>query len=820
MLAFKEIAVLVSGNILSFHEEYPLQYLLIDSRRLVSSASSLFFAIKGPRHDGHQFVRDVYAKGVRQFIVETSARISATDYPESNIVEVDNAVEALQRVAEHHRLQYAMPVLAIAGSNGKTIVKEWLAQLLSRDLAIVKNPKSYNSQVGVPLSVWEMSEAHNFGIFEAGISQPGEMEKLESVIHPSLGLFTNVGPAHDEGFENRQQKIREKLKLFQHIETLFYCGDHACIEAGINESGLTFSTFTWSLHKKSADVYVRKVVKSQDSARIHLVHKKEKMIFWSPFADEASLENIIHCISFLLHRKVDFTEIQKRIKLLHPVAMRLELKKGINGCSIIDDAYSNDLAGLSIALNFLEQQHQKQTKTVILSDVLEAGQETSALYAAIAGMVRDHGVQKMIGIGPSIKKYAGLFLGGDFYEDTEEFINRVDLSLFKEETILIKGARVFMFEKIASMFQEKVHGTVLHVNLDALSHNLNFYRSQLQPSTKIMVMVKAFAYGSGSYEVANLLQFHRVDYLGVAYVDEGVGLRENGINLPVMVMNPSPEGFSKLIEHKLEPEIYSFKILNDFLHYLSAHQVSCKAHLKIDTGMRRLGFEAQDVPELLSLLKSAPGLEVASIFTHLAGADESLHNEFSIKQLDVFQKVSAEIEFGIGYSVLKHGLNSAGILRFPDRQMDMVRLGIGLYGVETNKSRQHELQEVGTLKTIISQIKKVKAGETVGYSRRGVLEKDSEIATIAIGYADGYSRRFGNGVGKVFVKGNFCSTVGSVCMDMSMIDITGSGAQEGDEVVVFGKEISVSDMAATIGTIPYEVLTGISERVKRVFYTE
>jgi alanine racemase len=819
VLDFKEISAICKGEIINFAYDYPLRHLLLDTRKIISPASSVFFSIKGPRHDGHAFLKEAYEKGVRQFIVEKELPYKEL-YPDANILLVKSSVEALHKIAETHRRQFTIPILAIAGSNAKTTIKEWLTQLLIKDYFIVRNPKSFNSQVGVPLSVWEINSSHTLGIFEAGISQPGEMEKLEKIIRPTWGLFSNIGPAHDEGFQDRYHKTSEKLRLFKSAELLFYCKDHLEIDNVIKQGHYSFKTFTWSFNDTSSDIFIKKIRKDLDSVKIQMIVDGRKASFTTAFRDDASLENIIHCIVVLVYLKVDFDEIQKRILLLQPIAMRLELKEGINGCHIIDDTYNNDLAGLTMALNFLAQQHQNKRRTVILSDVLQTGMEEGALHNLISEILKEKKVLKFIGIGPVLKKHAALLPFGKFYTSTDDFLQNTDLQEFKNENILIKGARIFRFEKIVNALQQKVHGTILHINLDALSHNLNFYRSCLRPTTKIMVMVKAFAYGSGSFEVANLLQFHRVDYLGVAYIDEGVALRENGITLPIMVMNPSPEGFSKLIEFSLEPEIYSLKILKSFFDYVTNSGISSKIHLKIDTGMKRLGFEVSDIHELLNILKSTDLLQVVSIFTHLAGADEAIHTDFSRHQLEIFMKTADDLETSMGYSVTKHGLNSAGIIRFPEFQMDMVRLGIGLYGIEANNIKQKQLREVGKLKTVISQIKHVKTGDSVGYSRKGRVNHDAEIATIAIGYADGYGRVFGNGVGKIQVNGITCPTIGNICMDMTMVDVTGTGAKEGDEVVVFGDNISVSEMAEAAGTISYEILTGISERVKRVFYTE
>ncbi|MFN3403323.1 MAG: bifunctional UDP-N-acetylmuramoyl-tripeptide:D-alanyl-D-alanine ligase/alanine racemase [Cytophagaceae bacterium] len=818
MLDFEKVKEVVKGTTLQFSRNLPVEYLLTDSRKVINPQNSLFFAIKGARHDGHRFIEELYQRGVRQFIVESDIR--SENFPDSNILKVSSSIGALHQIAKAHRNKFSIPVIAITGSNGKTIVKEWLSQLLSIGNNIVRSPRSFNSQIGVPLSVWQINSQHTLGIFEAGISQPDEMGKLQEIIRPTIGVFTNILTAHDENFNSREEKVSEKLKLFKDAELLVYCSDYQNITDQLIQTYPRLKTLTWS-KKNKADFQISELKKEITRTKVTGNFQGLSLHFILPFIDDASIENAMHCIAVLLHLKVKPGDIQKRISTLHPVGMRLELKEGINSCYIIDDTYNNDLAGLTIALNFLEQQNQKGIKHLILSDLLETGVEERKLYAGIADMLKSKGIERVTGIGEKIFSNSSFFPGNSrFYKSTEEFLKGFSRDEYSDEVILVKGARIFEFERIVAVLQQKVHGTVLEINLDALSENLNFYRSKLNPGTKVMVMVKAFAYGSGSFEVANLLQFHRVDYLAVAYTDEGVALRENGISIPIMVMNPSVHTFDKLFQYNLEPELYSFKVLNEYSDYLQKNYIAGKVHLKIDTGMRRLGFEEREVDELISQLKNNPLISVASVFTHLAAADCVEHEEFTLAQLKLFKTITKHLEDKIGYNFFKHVLNSAGITRFPQWQMDMVRLGIGLYGVEAGGLYQDKLQTVGTLKTIISQIKNVKKGETVGYSRKGVADKDIQIATIAIGYADGFDRRFSNGRGTVLIKGKLCPVIGNVCMDMTMIDISGVDAAEGDEVIIFGKQRSVFDLAIECGTIPYEILTKVGERVKRVFYTE
>ncbi len=816
-------------------------HLLTDSRQLIFPQQTLFFAIKGEHHDGHQFLAELYQKGVRQFVVEHKAltdKLIATleSFKNAQIWEVDSSLKALQEVAKQHRLQFEIPVIGITGSNGKTIVKEWLGQLLSPDFRIAKSPKSYNSQIGVPLSVWQLNDTHTLGIFEAGISLPQEMKALQEIIRPTIGIFTNIGSAHDEGFRSRKQKVTEKLRLFTQCKQLIYCADYSDISEEIRlilqPVNPNCELISWG---KTENCTVQ-VEWHKDDAQTYIVMKSaielyDNQLFAVPFTDEASVENVIHCLILMLSMDIPSAEIRQRVSRLRPISMRLELKEGVNKCYIIDDTYNNDLVGLTIALNFLSQQEQRSQKIAILSDLLQTGQKEEDLYSQINTLLTQKGVQKLIAIGEAFARNAQVIsIEASYFATTDAFLSKLSLDSFEDALLLIKGARTFQFERIVHRLQQKVHGTILEINLDALTHNLNFYRNKVGNDTRIMAMVKAFAYGSGSAEVAQLLQFHRVDYLAVAYADEGVVLRQNGIELPIMVMNPSSATFNKLVEYQLEPEIYSHKILDEWLEFISLYSdkaqgddntvIIDKIHLKLDTGMHRLGFTDADLPALIQKLKQNPSLQVASIFSHLVGADEAVHNEFSRLQYERFMTGSAQLEEALGYRPLRHILNSAGIVRFPEYKLDMVRLGIGLYGVEVNRQEQRSLQQIGTFKTVVSQVKHLPAGETIGYSRTGVLEKASSIATIALGYADGYDRRFSKGIGKVLINGALCPVVGNVCMDMTMVDATGLPVQEGDEVIVFGKDLPITHLADQINTIPYEILTGISERVKRVFYKE
>lgn len=807
-MLFSELESITEGNLIRLSADQPVAFLLTDSRKAFAAEGAVFFAIGGKRHDGHHFTKGLYQKGIRQFILERQVPDLGTD---SNILIVPSAIAALQQIVASHRKRIQAPVIGITGSNGKTIIKEWLYQLLSPDFKIAKNPASYNSQLGVPLSVWQIQPHHTLGIFEAGISTRDEMQNLQRVLKPTLGIFTNIGSAHNEGFKNIEEKIKEKLQLFSESALVIYCRDHELVHKGMTETNIP--SFTWGT-TDSADVRILK-----NESHYTIIAPQEQFDLTVPFADHASVENCFHCITVLLHFGLNGKQIQERIATLRAIPMRLELKEGINQCHIIDDTYNNDLAGLQVSLDFLAHQNQRQKKRVILSDIHESGLSDQALMKKVSSLLSSAHVQAFIGIGPVLASYQHDFPPGSvFYRSTEEFLKNFSVAGLQDEVILIKGARVFAFEKIVSRLQRKVHGTIMEIDLGALVHNLNIFRSCLKPSTKIMAMVKAFAYGSGSNEVANVLQYHKIDYLGVAYADEGVELRKNNITLPVMVMNPAEESFDTLLNNDLEPEIYSFRIFRLLLGYLQGRP--CKVHLKLDTGMHRLGFERHNLQSLISLLLEHPHIKVASIFSHMAAADEGSHDAFSKEQGKAFLQMADVISQRLTYKPIYHLLNSSGILRFPEFQFEMVRLGIGLYGVDPTAEKLQQLKPVATLKTVISQIRQIGVGETIGYGRRGRAGTSLTIATIAIGYADGFSRAFSRGVGKVLVNGRPAPVIGNVCMDMTMIDITGIPAKEGDEVVVFGKGLSIQELADSIDTIPYEILTSTSERVKRIFVAE
>jgi len=815
----------VTGSSEIFEEDAPIEQLLIDSRKVHFPATSLFFALTGPVKDGHKYIPELYEKGIRNFVV--SIGVEKELYPGSRFITVTDTLIALQQVAAWHRKNFSFPVIGITGSNGKTIVKELLYQLLNTDYNIVRSPKSYNSQIGVPLSIWQMSNENTLGIFEAGISQPGEMEKLQKVIDPGTGIFTFIGDAHASGFSGIQQKIEEKLSLFTNSKLLFYNKDEQLLEDAVKvfvqDKNPGLQLFTWGKNSE-ATLVLRSVKKLNGETSIECIYENEPIDFTIPFTDDASIHNALTCCSVLVYLKFPAVIISQRMAQLKPVEMRLELKQGNNNCSIINDGYSADINSLGIALDFLQQQQQHEKKTVILSDMLQSGQDGTELYQKIAALVAGKNIYRLVGIGPEMKKYAPLFSmisNNAFFESTEQFLSQLPALNFNDETILLKGARIFEFERISNVLEQKTHQTLLEINLNALRHNLDAYRRQLNPGVKMMAMVKAFSYGSGSFEIANILQHAGVDYLAVAYADEGVELRKAGIRLPIMVMNVESDTFNSLIKYQLEPELYSFNILHAFKQYLQQHQLThYPVHIKLDTGMHRLGFEEHEADGLIAILKDSDTFQIKSVFSHLVASGDSRHDAFTQQQAAIFGRIAQKISTVIKEPFIKHISNTSGIARLPGLQMDMVRLGIGLYGVDSNPVMQEKLRTVATLKTTIAQIKHIKKGETVGYNRQGVVSRDSVIATVRIGYADGYRRSLGNGMGQMYINGQMAPVIGNVCMDMTMLDITDIPAGEQDDVIVFGEALPVDTVAHAAETIAYEILTSISQRVKRVYFEE
>ena len=817
--SFQKISEILGAK-RSIAQDVAIEHLLTDSRRISNAAKSLFFALDGKR-DGHSFIPELYAAGVFNFVVKEGYQISQ-ELNNANFIVVKEVLPALQQLAAFHRSQFDLEVMAITGSNGKTVVKEWLYQLLSHDKNVVRSPKSYNSQTGVPLSLWQIDAQHELGIFEAGISLPGEMERLEAMIKPTIGVLTHFAAAHDEGFANRNEKLKEKLKLFKNVHLLVYNQDQAPEEITQELNGL--KTFTISKKSKQADLFVLEQETFSGKTQINAVFTGKKLACSIPFTDEASVENALLCWATALALGTNSEVLGRRMETLNAVSMRLELKNGAHNCSVIDDSYNSDINSLEIALNFLERQKQHPKKTLILSDIYQSGLKSDELYKQVSALIQQKKIDRLIGVGEEISENEQAFQIQEkhFFPNTESLLQQLPQLQFRDETILLKGSRSFEFERISRILSQKTHETVLEINLNALQNNLNHYKSILKPGVKLMAMVKAFSYGSGSFEIAGILQFNKVDYLAVAYVDEGVALRNAGITLPIMVLNPEVTAFAELVQHQLEPEIYSFNLLERYASFIGQKSViPSPIHLKIDTGMHRLGFETDEAEQLCQVLKNNPQLQVKSVFSHLAASGSAKHDAFTLQQFTAFLQVCRQIEAALGYTFIKHIANTSAISRFPEMQLDMVRLGIGLYGIDTSDDLQSNLlQPVAALKTSISQLKKVKAGETIGYSRNDEMEKDGQIATVRIGYADGYLRVFGNGNGKMLINGKLAPTIGHISMDMCMLDVSEIEVEEDDEVIVFNDQLRIETLAQQAGTIPYEILTNISQRVKRVYFYE
>jgi alanine racemase len=824
ILSINQICQILEGELYSAKtdSELLISSISIDSRTIFDPEASLFFAIHTERNDGHRYIADLVHLGVHAFVI-SSFQEEFVKYDQCWFIRVPDTLKALQKLAAWHRSQFHIPLVGITGSNGKTIVKEWLSEVL-KNRVVIRSPKSYNSQVGVPLSVWKLEPEHELAIFEAGISKSGEMQNLQKIIQPTIGILTNIGEAHQENFSTKLEKLKEKLELFKSSEALIYCMDQPLVHNEIINTHFAsgIKLYAWSYLNEKADFFFRSR-KMDDGTEISAKFERKEYRVQLPFTDEASLENAGHCLAFVISQHLADQVVLESFNSLQPVAMRLEMKEGINNCLLINDYYNSDINSLQIALGFLNN-HAKQPylrKTVILSDIQQAGIPDEQLYQEVARLLQLNHTGRIIGIGPRIRKYSGLFgIPSSFYESTGQFLESVDSGNFSQECILLKGAREFHFERISSFLQKKYHQTVLEIDLNTLVENLNFFRSAIRPETKVMVMVKAFSYGSGMAEIARILQFHKVDYLAVAVADEGIELRQAGIDLPIVIMNPEEHSFENMIEFRLEPNIYSADIFDSFRKVLQQHAVvRYPVHLKFDTGMHRLGFDSvEDVTALADKLVAQDEMVVRSVFSHLAGSDEAIHDNFTIEQVQQFIQLSSFITERLPYKIYQHILNSAGIERFPEFQFDMVRLGIGLYGVSAAGNQQ--IKSISRLKTCISQIRTVKKGETIGYGRKGVAITEMQIAVLPIGYADGYDRHLSNGVGKVFVKNRVVPVIGNICMDMCMIDVTGLSVAVGDEVELMGEHIRVSDIAESIGTIPYEILTGISQRVKRVYLQE
>ena len=805
-------------------------WLLTDSRSLCFPEETLFFALKSTRNDGHRYIEDLYRRGVRNFVVEAKGIAeycpngSVTTMADANFLIVPSPLAALQRLAERHRDEFNIPIVGITGSNGKTMVKEWLYQLLLPSQKIVRSPRSYNSQIGVPLSVWLLNEQTEIGIFEAGISQPGEMMALRDIIQPTIGVLTSLGSAHQENFRSMEEKCLEKLELMHDTEAMVYCSDNDIVSRCIRRMQYKGEKIAWSQCDEQVALFVKRIENKGQSARITYIWQGEENTYSIPFIDEASIEDTITCAAVALRIGLTPGQLADRMPKLEPVAMRLEVKEGQRGCLLINDSYNSDVNSLDIALDFMQRRESagSLTKTLILSDIFQTGTTPDKLYAQVSDLAVKRGINKFIGIGPELSAQADRIQIADkqFFADVNHFLSSDAFAALHHELILLKGARPFGFDQITEQLEQKVHETILEVNLNAVVENLNYYRSFLKPETKMVCMIKADGYGAGAVEIARTLQDHRVDYLAVAVADEGVTLRKAGITANIMIMNPEMTAFKTMFDYDLEPEVYSFRLLDALIKAARKEGITgWPVHIKLDTGMHRLGFDpVDDMDELIDRLKHQNAVIPRSVFSHFVGSDSDDFDAFSAQQFALFEEGSSKLQSAFSHKILRHIDNSAGIEHFPERQLDMCRLGLGLYGIDSRDNRI--LNTVSTLKTTILQMHHVPAGETVGYSRKGKLDRDSVIAAIPIGYADGLNRHLGNRHGYCLVNGQKAEYVGNICMDVAMIDVTDIPCQEGDQVEIFGEHLPVTVLSDAIDTIPYEVLTGVSNRVKRVYFQD
>ena len=800
-----------------------VSWLLTDSRSLCFPEETLFFALKTSRNDGHRYIQDLYNRGVRQFVVEQVPDHYDTLYPSANFLRVPHTLAALQRLAERHRDEFSLPIVGITGSNGKTMVKEWLYQLLLPSKRIVRSPRSYNSQIGVPLSVWLLNEQTQVGIFEAGISQPGEMMALRDIIQPTIGVLTSLGAAHQENFRSMEEKCMEKLELMHDTEAMVYCSDNDIVSRCIRRMNYKGEKISWSTCDDQASLFV-KSLNTQPAAlntQVTYIWQQEENTFSIPFIDEASIDDCITCAAVALHLGLTPGELADRMPKLEPVAMRLEVKEGQRGCILINDSYNSDINSLDIALDFMSRREGKN-RTLILSDIFQSGVSAAELYAQVSDLATKRGITKFIGIGPELSAQADKIQIADklFFSDVNHFLSSDAFMALRDELILLKGARSFGFDQITEQLEQKVHETILEVNLNAVVENLNYYRSFMKPETKMVCMIKADAYGAGAVEIAKTLQEHRVDYLAVAVADEGVTLRKAGITANIMIMNPEMTAFKTMFDYDLEPEVYSFRLLDALIKAARKEGITgWPVHIKLDTGMHRLGFDPeQDMDELIDRLTHQQAVIPRSVFSHFVGSDSDDFDNFSTLQFKRFEMGSQKLQAAFSHKILRHIDNSAGIEHFPDRQLDMCRLGLGLYGVDSRDNRI--LNTVSTLKTTILQMRHVPKTDTVGYSRKGKLTRDSVIAAIPIGYADGLNRHLGNRHCYCLVNGQKAEYVGNICMDVALIDVTDIPCKEGDQVEIFGEHLPVTVLSDVLDTIPYEVLTGISNRVKRVYFQD
>ena len=820
-----EATIVSNGNNTKLNER-KINWLLTDSRSLCFPEQTLFFAMKTQRNDGHKYIGELYKRGVRNFVVTTTEGLPQMD--EACLLVVKNALQALQQIASAHRNKFDIPVVAITGSNGKTTVKEWLYQLLSPDFNVCRSPRSYNSQVGVPLSLWLIDRHTDIALIEAGISKNGEMDKLNKIVRPTIGVITNVGQAHQENFLSMQIKCTEKMQLFKGCKTAVLNMSNSIISQCASTLPENIRHLTWNTANgagiNDTDIIIREVTKEEKNATVRFSYNNEIYQYTIPFIDDAAIENSITCFATCISLNLPTEVVCERMSRLEPVAMRLEVRDGINGCTIINDTYNSDIHSLNIALDFMSRRPdtKDQKRTMILSDILQTGEEPKSLYSQVAQMAINRGIEKIIGVGERITQCADFFPFADkhFFRTTEAFIGSDVFKELKNEFILLKGARQFRFDKICDLLTLKVHQTILEINLNAMVDNLNYYRQFKKPETKMVCMVKASAYGIGSIEASKTLQDHGVDYLAVAVADEGAELRNAGITANIMVMNPEMTSFRMLFDYRLEPEVFNFDILEALIRAAEKEGITnFPIHVKIDTGMHRLGFNAKtDMDRLIDRLNRQNALVPCSVFSHFVGSDADGFDEFSQQQFRLFNEASSKLQNAYGHKIIRHICNSAGIEHFPQYHLDMVRLGLGLYGI--NPRTNEVIHNVCTLKTTILQIRDVPAGDSIGYSRKTFVDRPSRVAAIPIGYADGLNRKLGNRNCYCLVNGKKAPYLGNICMDVCMIDVTDIDCKEGDHAVIFGDDLPVTVLSDVLETIPYEVLTGISTRVQRVYIQE
>ena len=822
MYTIEKITTLIGarryGNV-----EAHINWMLTDSRSLCFPEETLFFALKSERNDGIKYIPDLYHRGVRNFVVNSLPDKADRLYPEANFLKVADTLVALQRLAERHREEFNIPVVGITGSNGKTIVKEWLYQLLAPEKVVTRSPRSYNSQIGVPLSVWLLNEQTEVALFEAGISRRGEMSRLRSIIQPTVGVLTSLGSAHQENFASIEEKCREKCRLFHDTKALVYCADDDTVCRVVDEARYPGERIGWSMANPEAALFVREIRKGDEHTEVDYVFKGEVGNYRLPFIDEASIVNSITCVAVARLLGMTAQQLAEKMPTLEPVAMRLEVKVGRQGCTLINDSYNSDINSLAIALDFMNRRPDRKNRrhTLILSDIYQSGMPERQLYQEVAALLEKRGVEKLVGIGSFISQQADLFqqMECHFFASTDDFLHSTVFDNLKDEVILIKGARSFNFDRITEMLVEKVHETTLEVNLNALVDNVNHFRSMMKPGTKMACMIKADGYGTGAVEIAKTLQDHQVEYMAVAVADEGVTLRRNGVTANIMVMNPEMTSFKTLFDYELEPEVYNFRLLDALVKAAQKEGITnYPVHVKIDTGMHRLGFGLDDLPALIERLKQQNEVIPRSIFSHFVGADSDDFDRFSSLQFERFEQAANLLQGAFNHHILRHICNSAGIEHFPERQLDMCRLGLGLYGIDSRDN--HVIHNVATLKTTILQLRRVPKEDTVGYSRKGILKRDSVIAALPIGYADGLDRHLGRGNGYCLVNGQPAPYVGNICMDVAMIDVTDIPCQEGDTVEIFGDNLPPTKLAEWLDTIPYEILTSVSNRVKRIYFQD